>query len=1296
MHGSHDPFLVVVSVLLAILASYTALNLVGRVAVSLGRERLGWVAGGALAMGLGIWSMHFTAMLAFNLPVPIRYHIVPWLLSILIAIVVSGVALFLVGRPAVGRTTWLVAGLCLGAAIAGMHYTGMAAIRVPGVLRYDPAWVAASLAIAITAAIVALWLLLHFRLKVGRRAFWGKIASAAVMGFAISGMHYTGMAAVTFLPANAPLPPSGEYLLPPSGLAPAVLIGSVVILGLALMASLVDRRLRAALSQTAALQASEARLRESEEHFRALIENAADLITILDAEGTNIYESPTVRRILGYEPEELIGTRSVDHIHPEDVPGVLAAMQRAIEEPGAPVSAEYRFRHKDGSWRILQSTGINQFANPAVGGIVVNSHDVTEQRHGEAALAESQGRFQTVLESLAEGILITDCEGVALYANSRMARITGYAPEELVGELAHELLLPPESHAQFAGETGERLRGASGSYEIQHIRKDGSRIWVDIHAAPVRDARGEIIGTVGAVTDITERRQASESLRESERRLREAQQLAGMGNWEWDVERDEIVWSDELFRIFDFEPGAIDVNFGVYERSLHPEDRDRILARIEQALADHQPFEFEHRIVHPGGCVRTISSNGQVLVNASGAPVRMRGTVQDITERKRADDLLRASEAEMRAVFGGMTDEVLVMDEEGRYLKVAPTSPPAAYRPPPGLQGRTMREVLPAEQAERFIAKIREVIQTQRTGQIEYNLAHYGRDIWFSAAISPMDERSVVWVARDISYRKRAEAALLQAKQAAEAANHAKSDFLSSMSHELRTPLNSVIGFANVLRKNKGNNLREQELSYLDRILTNGKHLLGLINDILDLSKIEAGKMEIELAPVSLERLVVDIVGELRGSLGGKDVVLRAAVPESMHDLDTDAGKLKQVIINLIGNAIKFTEQGSVTVSIAAHPESRQPVRIDVRDTGIGIPPERVSAIFDAFEQAESGTARRYGGTGLGLAISSSLSELLGFRLVVESSVGEGSTFSILLGQDQAGARPPPAGNPARSERAPERVPADTFEEGASIKDKLVLVIDDETDARMLLTHHLEELGCRTIAASGGEQGLRMAREFRPDLITLDLLLPETTGWEILRALKADSDLCDIPVIIVSMIASENRGKVFGAVDLLEKPIEQSELLAMLHRHMRPASNGRVLIVDDEADVRELLATYLSEARVEIRAAANGREALEVLDDFTPDLIVLDLMMPEVDGTGLLRRLRESETHRLIPVVVITAKDLSLSESRGLSRKTLGVLRKNGEIEADLRAIVQQVCRSGAGCEALPAAAGAGARETEA
>ncbi|HEY8794590.1 MAG TPA: MHYT domain-containing protein [Gemmatimonadaceae bacterium] len=389
----------------------------------------------------------------------------------------------------------------------------------------------------------------------------------------------------------------------------------------------------------------------------------------------------------------------------------------------------------------------------------------------------------------------------------------------------------------------------------------------------------------------------------------------------------------------------------------------------------------------------------------------------------------------------------------------------------------------------------------------------------------------------------------------AERANRTKSEFLAHMSHELRTPLNSVIGFAGILQKNKTMNLRPQDLMYIERIAANGRHLLSLINSVLDLAKVESGHMEIDLTQFSIAALIEDVVGALGGARDDRRVPLRVDVPPNLAPISSDAAKMRQILLNLIGNADKFTERGSITIRVLADDDSLTPRRIDIIDTGVGIPPDRIDAVFRPFEQADTSTSRKYGGTGLGLPITLAMCELLGASLTVTSVVGEGSVFSVVLPAD-AGVLDPTAEYPV-------------------------------SDA--------------------------------------------------------------------------------ASLDTIDRECSRDVLVAVLRRHSR-STPTRVLIVEDQPDAQEMLLHHLrNEENVETRVADSGITALQVLATFAPDLIMLDVRMPKMNGIVFLKHMRSDPLYAHIPVVVVTGEELTVAERAELMVATLGIVGKDDNLEHAVR-----------------------------
>ncbi len=506
--------------------------------------------------------------------------------------------------------------------------------------------------------------------------------------------------------------------------------------------------------------------------------------------------------------------------------------------------------------------------------------------------------------------------------------------------------------------------------------------------------------------------------------------------------------------------------------------------------------------------------------------------------------------------------------------------------------------------------------------------------------------------------RRAADEAVRRARDEAEEANHAKSDFLAKMSHELRTPMNAIIGYSEMLQEEADDLGQDDFIPDLKRINSAGRHLLSLINDILDLSKIEAGKMELYPEVFDIGEMIDDVVATAQALIAKNENELVVERDEDLGSMRADLTKVRQTLFNLLSNASKFTQQGRIT--LAAHRTAGgERVRFSVADSGIGMTPEQAGKIFESFAQADSSTTRRYGGTGLGLTITKLFCEMMGGSIEVESAEGSGSTFLIEL----------PAEQPASEEELAASQAA-LADEGEAP----VLVIDDDRDARDMIRRMVERQGMSVVTAASGEEGLRLARERRPAVVTLDVMMPGKDGWAVLGAFKADPELASVPVVMATVVNDAAMAFSLGAADFLSKPIDRKRLLEVVGRLGREGE-AVALVVDDEEDARRLLRQQLANAGWTVCEATNGREALERLDEATPDVVLLDLMMPEMDGFEFLDILRQDPARRALPVVVVTAKELTADERRFLESRAASVLQKGSYRRDELTAEVMQLAR---------------------
>jgi PAS domain S-box-containing protein len=955
------------------------------------------------------------------------------------------------------------------------------------------------------------------------------------------------------------------------------------------------------------------------------------------------------------------------------------------------------------------------------------------KRARAARVALNSGRREALLTKGALQVAIfnsanfssiaTDAQGVIQIFNVGAERMLGYTAAEVTNKITPADISDPQElvtrAAALSIELGTTIapgfealvfkasRGIEDIYELTCIRKDGSRFPAVVSVTALRDEQENIIGYLLIGTDNTARKKAEALLQDAGALQTAIFNSVNFSSIATDAKGVIQIFNVGAEQMFGYT--AAEVVNRITPVELH--DTAQTVARAAALSIEYgTPIApgFEALVFKAARGIEDIYEVIKVRRDGSTFPAMVSVTAlrdaenriigylfigtdntarqQIEDERMKLDQRLRDQHFYTRSLIESNIDALMTTDPRGIITDV--------NKQTEALTGCTRDELIGAPFKNYFTdpecaeAGIRRVLAEGKV--TNYELIARARDgtltdVSYNATTFHDRDRNLQGVfaaARDVTERKRFEQALGQKNAELEDASRMKSEFLANMSHELRTPLNAIMGFSELLTDGLVGDMTDKQRGFIGDIFSSGKHLLSLINDILDLSKVEAGKMMLDIEPVQLSSLFANSLSIVRERAAARQINLSMDAPATLGSIGADGRKVKQIVYNLLANAVKFTgERGNVTLTASdvsraevggpstswatrtfplAENEFQSFLRISVRDTGIGISPDELQHLFKPFNQIDSSLARKFEGTGLGLAMVKLLAELHGGTVAVESAVGEGSCFTVWLPR-----RTPeeheqlPTGT--RSVRLTEPPPASVLEKTLA-QSRTALIVEDDVKSAELIRAQLEAEGFQVLHAASAEDGLALAKQRSLSLITLDILLPTMDGWEFLNQLKQVPALRHIPVVIISIMADRSRGFALGAAAVLQKPLSREELYeALVEGGLFVPSQDkalRVLVVDDDPTAAELMATRFEGLASSVLRAHGGREAIDLVRRETPDLIVLDLMMPDVTGFDVVAELSNDPATADIPIIVVTAAQLTDEDRHRLNGFVKSIVEK--------------------------------------
>jgi len=1006
----------------------------------------------------------------------------------------------------------------------------------------------------------------------------------------------------------------------------------------------------------------EEQLRESQHYNRGLIESSVDALVTVDPDLTITDVNEQMIRSTGYGREELIGSPFKDYFTEPD--RAAAGVRQTLAE-GSVTNYELVLKSKTGK-RTVVSFNAGTFRDTAgrVAGILAAARDITAQKRLQEQLRDQQNYSRGLIEASADALMTVDPNGVVTDVNEQTAKLAGFNRKQLIGSPFAQYFTDPERARAGVRTTFDE--GVVTNYELVVRSKAGRKVPVSFNAAVFTDATGAVQGILASARDITQQKQIEQELRE--------QQTYTRGLVESGI--DALMTTDPLGLITDVNRRMCEITGRTREDLIGTPFKDyftdpqRAEDGIRRVLAEGQVTNYELTIRAKDGAETVVSYNATTF---KGADDRLRGVfaaARDITEQKRLEEQITQQyreRSETTAFLNNILESsteysIIAMDLEGNVLawnEGARRNYGYAAEEMIGKQNSRILHTREDVESGKVEAALAQALETGKFEGEFQRMRKSGEQFTAQVAITLRrgvsgDPVGYLLVSKDITAQKaleeelrRKNEELVEQYHRVQEANRLKSEFLANMSHELRTPLNGIIGFAELMHGGKVGPVSDPHKEYLGDILTSSRHLLQLINDVLDLARVEAGRMEFNPEPVDLAKIVGEVRDGLRTMAATKRIQVKMEIDPGLTGVTGDQAKLKQLLYNYLSNALKFTPDGG-QVTVRVLPEQADTYRIEVEDTGIGIRPEDLGRLFVEFQQLDAGAAKKYQGTGLGLALTKRIVEAQSGKVGVRSAPGTGSVFFAVLPRVFWAERESPARSSARPDAAP-----------PVANGPAVLIIDDDPRERAWLMKTLGGAGYAVEAAASGAEAVARCREKAFSAITLDLLLPDMKGWDVLKAIRAEARNRNVAVIVVTMVADQGVLADQRADGALVKPVRSEELLAALQRiGVRPDGDGAVLVVDDDLGALKIMGAALAEMGYRPVCMPDGESGLAAAAKERLRAVVLDLRMPGMNGLEFLDRFRRTDNGSRTPVIVWTGADLTAQDKSRLKKAAQAVVVK--------------------------------------